>query len=283
MAVRLSDTLLEAMSQLRVEPTPKRVRAMLDGQTVVDTTRALLVWEPQRVVPGYAVPIADLAGELVPAAPIDRAQTIPLVTLQAGGPRVIESADFALHTTDGEDLTLRLAGAELVGAAFRASDPDLDGYVLLDWDAFDRWLEEEEEVRGHPRDPFHRVDVRLSSRHVRIELDGELVAESSRPRLVFETKLAPRFYLPREDVVAALEPSPTRTICAYKGEAGYFSLRAGGRTMTDIAWSYEAPLPDAAELASYVSFYDERVDVRLDGELRERPQSPWSPAPPEVG
>ncbi len=283
MAVRLSDTLLEAMSQLRVEPTAKRVRAMLDGQTVVDTRRALLVWEPQRVVPGYAAPIADLAGELVPVAPLDRAQTIPLVTLQAGGPRVIESADFALHTTDGEALTVRLAGADLVGAAFRATDPDLDGYVLLDWDAFDRWLEEEEEVRGHPRDPFHRVDVRLSSRHVRIELDGELLAESSRPRLVFETKLDPRFYLPREDVVAALEPSPTRTICAYKGEAVYFSLEVGGRAMTDIAWSYEAPLPDAAELASYVSFYDERVDVRVDGELRERPQTPWSPAPPDAG
>jgi uncharacterized protein (DUF427 family) len=276
MALRLSDTLLEAMSQLRIEPTPKRVRALLGGETVADTTRALLVWEPQRVVPGYAVPVADLAGELVPAVPIDRAQTIPLVTLQAGGPRVIESAAFALHTTDGEDLTLRLEAAELVGAAFRASDPDLDGYVLLDWDAFDAWLEEEEEVRGHPRDPFHRIDVRLGSRHVRIELDGELVAESARPRLVFETKLAPRFYLPREDVVATLEPSPTRTICAYKGEASYFSLAAGDRTSTDIAWSYEAPLPDAAELASYVSFFDERVDVHLDGELRQRPQTPWS-------
>lgn len=104
-----------------------------------------------------------------------------------------------------------------------------------------------------------------------------VLAETTRPRLVFETKLGPRFYLPRDDVrTEALVPSPTRTICAYKGEASYFSLERGGRTVTDIAWSYEHPLPDAAELAGYLSFFDERVDVILDGERRERPQTPWS-------
>jgi uncharacterized protein (DUF427 family) len=276
MALRLGDTLLLAMGELRIEPTPKRVRAVVGGETALDTTHALLVWEPQRVVPGYAVPVEDLAGELVETAPVDRAATIPLVTLQTGGPPVIESAEFLLHTADGQPLTLRLGDRELAGAAFRAADPDLDGYVLLDWDAFDAWLEEEEEIHGHPRDPFHRVDVRRSSRHVRIELDGKLVAESSRPRLVFETKLAPRFYLPREDVVAALEPTSTRTICAYKGEASYFSLVLGDRTVADLAWTYEAPLPDAAELAGYVSFFDERVDVTLDGKPHERPRTPWS-------
>lgn len=276
MALRLGETLLKAMSELRVEPTAKRVRAILDGETVVDTTRALLVWEPQRVVPGFAVPVEDLAAELVATGPVDRSQTIPLVNLQGGGPRVIESADFVLHTTDGEDLTLRVGATDLVGAAFRTSDPDLAGYVLLDWDAFDTWLEEEEEVRGHPRDPFHRVDIRLSSRHVRIELEGELVAESSRPRMVFETKIGPRFYLPPQDIVTKLAPSPTRTICAYKGQASYFSLELGDRTVTDIAWCYEHPLPDAAEIAGYVSFFDERVDLTLDGSPRERPQTPWS-------
>jgi uncharacterized protein (DUF427 family) len=279
MALRLGEMLLESMSELRYEPTPKRVRAALEGEPVADTTRALLLWEPRRVVPTYAVAVADLQAELVPSPPIDRAQTIPLVTLAAGGPPVIESADFGLHTTDGEDLTVRAGGAERAGAAFRPADPELAGYVILDFDAFD-WLEEDEPIRGHPRDPFHRIDVRRSSRRVRIELDGEILAESERPRLVFETKLAPRFYLPPEDVRRELlRPSPTRTICAYKGEASYVSLELAGRTVADIGWTYEEPLPDAAELTDYLSFYDERVDVILDGELLARPQSPWSPPP----
>jgi uncharacterized protein (DUF427 family) len=278
MALRLGETLLRAMSELRIEPTVKRVRAKIGDETAVDTVRALLVWEPQRVVPTYAVPAEDVTGELVEAPAVDRTATLPLVTLDTGGPPVIESADFALHTTDGEELSLRAGGSERARAAFRPADPDLAGYVILDFDAFDEWLEEEEEIRGHPRDPFHRVDVRLSSRRVRVELDGEVLAESSRPRLVFESKLSPRFYLPREDVrFELLHPSPTRTICAYKGEASYFSLSLGDRTIEDIAWSYEQPLPDAAELTDYLSFFDERVDLILDGELRERPRTPWSP------
>jgi len=278
MALRLGETLLRSMSELRIEPTTKRVRARIGDETVADTTRALLVWEPQRVVPVYAVPVADINGELVEAAAADRTQTIRLVTLDGDGPPVIESGAFGLHTADGVVLTLHAAGTDRPGAAFRVADPDLDGYALLDFDAFD-WLEEEEVIRGHPRDPFHRIDVRLSSRHVRIELDGTVLAESARPRLVFETKLGVRHYLPREDVrMDLLRPSPTRSICAYKGNASYLTLELDGRTVADIAWTYEQPLPDAAELAGYVCFFDERVDVILDGELRERPRTPWSEA-----
>ncbi len=279
MALRVGELLFQSTSQLRCEPTTKRVRARLGGRTVVDTTAALLVWEPRRVVPTYAVPVADLAAEPVeaPAPEEDRSLTIPLVTLGAGGPPVIESADFALHTAEGDEVTLRVDGADHAGAAFRPADPDLAGYLILDFDAFEEWLEEEEPIRGHPRDPFHRVDIRLSSRRVRIELDGEVLADTSRPRLVFETKLPPRCYLPREDVrQELLEPSSTRTICAYKGEASYFSLALADRTVADIAWSYPAPLPDAVELAGYLSFFDERVDVVVDDELRARPQTPWS-------
>jgi uncharacterized protein (DUF427 family) len=279
MALRLGEMLLARMSELRIEPTTKRVRALIGDETVVDTTRALLVFEPHRVVPGYAVPVGDISGELVEEGGVDRAQTIPLMTVGGGAQQVIESAPFALHTTDGVELTLRVGETERPGAAFRADDPDLDGYAILDFDAFDHWLEEEEAIRGHPRDPLHRIDVRLSSRHVRIELDGEVLAESRRPRLVFETKLAVRFYLPREDIrMDLLRPSPTRTICAYKGLASYFALELGERTVADIAWTYEDPLPDAAELTGYVSFYDERVDVIVDGEQRRRPRTAWSQA-----
>ncbi|MCA1682971.1 MAG: DUF427 domain-containing protein [Actinobacteria bacterium] len=284
MALRLGELLLTAMSELRIEPTSKHVRARLDGAPVLDTTRALIVWEPARVVPGYAVPEADMEAELVEPVSADDgpAPPIPMVTLGAGGPRVIESADFALHTTPGAHLTVRVGPTELVKAAFRPDDPDLAGYVLVDFDAFD-WLEEEEPIRGHPRDPLHRVDVRRSARHVRIELDGTVLADSRSPRLVFETKLSVRYYLPREDVrMELLHPSPTRSICAYKGCASYFTLELGDRTVADVAWSYEQPLPDAAELTGYLSFFDERVDVIVDGHRRDRPQTPWSDPDPQA-
>jgi uncharacterized protein (DUF427 family) len=277
-ALRLGDTLLGLTAELRYEPTAKRVRGALAGETVLDTKRALLVWEPHRVVPTYAAPLEDLACELVAsAAGADgRSETVPFVSLGADGPLVIESADFAMHTIGGEALTIRAGAAELVGAAFRPADPDLAGYVVLDFDAFE-WREEEEPIRGHPRDPFHRVDVRQSARSVRIEHEGTLLAESSRPRLVFETKLPPRFYLPREDVrLDLLRASSTRTTCAYKGEACYFSLAPGQGSVADVCWSYEQPLPDAAELAGFVCFFDERVGVTVDGEIRERPRTPWS-------
>ena len=137
---------------------------------------------------------------------------------------------------------------------------------MLDFDAFDRWLEEDEQIAGHPRDPFHRVDVRLSARPVRIEVDGETLAETTRARLVFETGLPTRFYVPREDVRAELRPSERRTYCPYKGEASYWSFDAG----EDLAWSYEQPLPDMLPLTGLVAFWDERVDVFLDGEQRGR-------------
>jgi uncharacterized protein (DUF427 family) len=141
--------------------------------------------------------------------------------------------------------------------------------VALDFDAFD-WLEEDEPVHGHPRDPFHRIDVRLSRRPVRIELDGELVAESTRARLAYETRLPMRFYLPREDVRAELRPTATRTYCPYKGEASYWSVEAGGRRHQDLAWCYERPLPDMAPITGLVAFWDERVDVVFDGVRRAR-------------
>ena len=132
---------------------------------------------------------------------------------------------------------------------------------MLDFGAFDTWQEEDEIIRGHPRDPYHRVDVRRSTRHLRIELDGQVLAETHRPTLVFETNLATRYYLPREDVQVDLKPSDTTTICAYKGEASYWSVPGH----EDLVWAYEHPLPDAAGLAGLVAFYDEKVQVTVDG------------------
>jgi uncharacterized protein (DUF427 family) len=270
MAVQMFPQFVRLLDELRYEPTAKRIRALADGDPVADTTCAVIVWEPRRVVPTYAVPVRDVQGELVPAPSED----VPLKPerLREGVPGVLTpSTAFGAHTTAGEPLTVRTAAGDRVGAAFRPADPDLAGFVLLDFDAFD-WLEEDDAVVSHPRDPFHRIDVRHGSRHVRVERDGQVLAESSRPVLVFETSLPVRTYLPRDDVrLDLLEPSSTRTACAYKGVASYLSR--GGE---DLAWTYEAPLPDAAELTGLVCFFDERVDLTVDGEKRARPVTPWS-------
>ena len=264
---------------LRHEPTAKRIRAELAGETVVDSTRAVLVWEPRRVVPSYAVPAEDVRGELVPAGPAaagpggDVGVALADVTaLRVLDPRVA----FTVHSAEGEMVDVHAAGQHRPGAGFRPADPDLAGLVILDFGAFDAWYEEDEQNVGHPRDPYHRIDVLPSSREVRLELEGEVLAVSARPALLFETMLPTRYYLPRADVTAELVPSPTRTWCAYKGQASYFSAQVGGRLVPDIAWSYPDPRHDAAQVRDLIAFFDERVDVALDGERRARPVTPWS-------
>jgi uncharacterized protein (DUF427 family) len=253
----MQDLMAQARGALRHEPIERRVRASLGAETIVDSTRAVLVWEPRRVVPSYAVPVEDIRAEL---------STAPATNGEAAGvlhPRI----PFSVHTAPGEQISID----GRVGAGFRLADEDLAGYVALDFDAFDDWYEEEDRIAGHPGDPFHRIDVRRSARPVRIEVDGEVVAETTRARLLFETQLPMRFYLPREDVRAELHPSSVRTFCPYKGEASYWSLDAGGRGHRDLGWSYEQPLPDAAAVTGLVAFWDERVDMFLEGERRQRP------------
>ena len=159
-------------------------------------------------------------------------------------------------------------------AGFRAADPALAGYVIVDFDAFDAWYEEDERNVGHPRDPFHRIDIVRSSRHVRVERGGLLLAQSTDPYMLFEPPLPVRYYLPAEDVrTDLLAPSDTRTFCAYKGQASYLSLD----DEADIAWTYPAPLREAAVVTDRVAFFDERVDMIIDGTPLERPVTPWSP------
>jgi uncharacterized protein (DUF427 family) len=277
MSTRLRDVLMAELGSLRYEPTEKRIRATLDGQTVIDSTEALLVWEPKRVVPTYAVPVEDVDGEIDagPAAPEPEPEGIPAIGAPRLGDRVVfdPSIPFSVHTAAGEPLTIRARGSQVEAAAFRPSDPALERFVLVDFDAFDAWYEEDERNFAHPRDPFHRIDIVHSSRHVRVELDGTTLAESSRPRLLFEPPLPVRYYLPREDVRAdLLSPSEKRTACAYKGQASYFSLP----DVADVAWTYPEPLREASEVQGYVAFFNEHVDIFVDGERLERPVTPWS-------
>jgi uncharacterized protein (DUF427 family) len=263
MSKKMQDLIREAHGLLRHQPIERRVRAKLGADTIVDSTRAMLLWEPRRVCPSYAVPAEDIEGELA-AAPATNGHADGV--LHPGIP-------FAVHTADGEPVTV----GERVGAGFRLADEDVAGYVALDFDAFE-WLEEDEQILGHPRDPFHRVDVLESARPVRIEIGGDVVAETTSARMAFETQLHTRFYLPREDVRVELEPSSKRTYCPYKGEASYWSVEAGGGVRDGIAWTYAEPLPDAAKLAGLVAFWDEVVDVYVDDELRERPRGPIADA-----
>ena len=165
------------------------------------------------------------------------------------------------------------ADVRLTDGVSECSDADLEGYVLVDWDSADRWLEEDEEIVGHPRDPFHRIDIRQSSRHVVVSLGDEVVADSHRPKLLFETFLPVRYYLPREDVRLDLfQPGDKRTTCAYKGHASYFGTDAH----PDIAWTYLEPLPDAEQIRGLIAFFNERTDITVDGEPQERPKTQWS-------
>jgi uncharacterized protein (DUF427 family) len=267
MSTRMQDLLARARTELRHEPIERRVRARLGEETIVDSTNAVLLWEPRRVVPSYAVPSDDIAAELTTAT----AQN----TNGGDAPRVLHPGiPFTVHTAPGETLTI--AGREAAG--FRLDDADLAGYVALDFTAFDAWLEEDEPIAGHPRDPFHRVDVRRTARPVRIELDGVVLAETTAARMLFETSLPTRFYLPPDDVRATLHPTPTRSYCPYKGRASYWSVEVGGQRRDDIGWSYEEPLPDAVAITGLVAFWDEQVDVFVDGEKRPRPGGPVADA-----
>jgi uncharacterized protein (DUF427 family) len=283
MSIQLRTTLMSAFGELRHEPTAKRIRALVDGATVVDSTAALLVWEPRRVVPTYAVPVADVRGTVVPVGPAAHAAAGAGAPFPAFSRRPVldPSVPFGAHTTAGTVADVRIGDTTRNGAALLPDDPDLAGYVVLDFAAFDEWFEEDERNVAHPRDPFKRIDVLESSRHVRISIDGEVLAESACPRVLHETFLPPRYYLPADDVRVELLPSTTRSLCAYKGQASYWSPVVRGAPVADLAWSYQQRLDDAVRVQGMVAFFDERVDVEVDGHRCERPVTPWTPRSPE--
>jgi uncharacterized protein (DUF427 family) len=260
------------LGQLRYEPTEKRIRGTLGDRTVIDSERAMLVWEPKRIVPTYAVPVEDIDGDVGATSASGEPEPDGAPQL-AGRPVYDPSVPFSVHTTDGEPLAIRVPGAHREAAGFRPFDDALAGYVLLDFDSFDAWFEEDERNLAHPRDPFHRIDIVHGSRHVRVERDGDVLAESATPYLLFEPPLPVRYYLAPEDVATErLRPSTTTTFCAYKGQASYWSLE----DEEDVAWSYPEPLREAAEVTDRIAFFNERVDIVVDGTPLERPVTPWS-------
>jgi uncharacterized protein (DUF427 family) len=163
--------------------------------------------------------------------------------------------------------------ADQPGIAFSIFDApaELEDAVAFEWQKVDSWFEEDEEVFVHPRDPHHRVDILNSSRHIQVVIDGQVVADSHRPRVLFETGIRPRYYLPKMDVrMDLLEPTQTHTACPYKGNAVYWSAKVDGREYPDIVWSYPFPTPESEKIQNLLSFYNEKVDVYVDGELEAR-------------
>jgi uncharacterized protein (DUF427 family) len=235
-----------ARGRVRAEQAHKRVRALLGGHIVVDSTRPALVWEGPHF-PVYYFPREDVRAELV-----------------ASG-RVVRSPSRG----DAHRYHVDVPGMRAEEAAAIHPDspmPELRGLVRLDWAAMDTWLEEDEIVYGHARNPYHRVDALASSRHVRVEVDGVTVADSTRPVVLFETGIRPRFYLPLTDVrTELLRPTDSLTHCPYKGDAGYYSVEVDGKVQKDVVWTYRHPLPESIRIAGLVCFYDEKVDVYVDG------------------
>jgi uncharacterized protein (DUF427 family) len=226
--------------RLHFEPFEHRVRAELGGRTVLDTTRGALLHETG-ILPVLYAPVEDYDGSLL--TPTEHTTHCPF------------KGDAGYWNVGAAENALWGYPSPLQPALWLA------GHAALYFDRMDRWLDEDEEVLGGWRDPYHRADAVASSRPVEVRLDGELIARDDAPVLVFETGLAPRGYIARDGL--ALEPSPTTSTCPYKGHASYWHLRVGERLLEDAAWSYEQPRGDVAAIAGRVSLDHEALTVSI--------------------
>jgi uncharacterized protein (DUF427 family) len=215
-----------------------RVRAVIGGVTVLDTTRAKLLYE-SGIAPRLYAPVEDYAADAL--EPTGHTSHCPF------------KGDASYWTVAGRENALWGYEQPLEEASWLA------GHAALYPEAADEWLVEEERVVGHLRDPFHRIDVHPSSRRVRILAGDEVIADTDRAVLLFETGLPPRAYIARRDIEAAVEPGVKETHCPYKGEARYWNV-AG---VEDAAWSYEYPRAEAHGIAGLLAFDPERVVVEI--------------------
>jgi uncharacterized protein (DUF427 family) len=244
--------------RVQIEDGQKRIRVYLGGEVVADTTQPKLVWE-KPYYPTYYFPEADVRVDaLVPTGHTKRSPS--------------------RGTAELFDVKSSRRTAEQ--AAYRHSDSptaELQTMVAFDWAAMDAWFEEDEEVFVHARDPYTRVDVLPSSRHIEVKIDGVTVADSTNARLLFETGLPVRYYLPKTDVrMDLLTSTKTQTHCPYKGTAEYWSVTIDGTQHDDIVWGYRTPLLESAGIAGLVSFYNEKVDILVDGVPEDRPKTVFS-------
>jgi uncharacterized protein (DUF427 family) len=243
----------------RVELTERRIRVRLGGVLVADSSRAqvLLQYGPGGL-PTYYIPLDDVRAEAL--------------------------ADESTDSDGRRRWTVEAGRSRVEGAAWTHPDPTgtyaaLDKHVTFSWKTLE-WYEEDERVHVHARDPYKRVDTLRSSRRVEVSVNGEVVAASIRPLLLFETHLPLRYYLPFDDVrTEFLVPSDTVTQCPYKGTARFWSVAVGDELARDVAWSYPDPIPENPKIKDLVCFFNEHVDITVDGVPQPRPQTPWSATP----
>ena len=246
---------------VQLEPNNRRLRVLVDGVLVADTIRSLYMFEVGHV-PVYYFPKADVR--------FDR----------------LEHTDRSTHCPrkgDAEYWSIVVGDRRIDDAVWGYPSPiedapDLSAYVAFYWNKVDNWFEEDEEVFVHARDPYKRVDALRSSRHVEVRLNGEAIAATTQPVLLFETSLPTRYYIPKLDVrLDLLRPSALTTACPYKGTANYFSVAVPGTEVVEnVAWVYGTPIPQVPTIANHLCFFNERVDLLVDGELQERPVTAWS-------
>ena len=231
---------------VQVETGRKRIRVYPGGRVIADTLAPLLVWE-HPYYPAYYLPVADV---------------------DAG---VLEPTGETAHSPSrgrADRYTVRVGNSVASDAALRydaSPVPEISGHIRFDWDAMDAWFEEDEEVFVHPRSPYARVDIVPSSRRVRVEIDGVTIAETTNSRMLFETYLPVRYYIPKTDVrMDLLERTATATGCPYKGTAEYWSARVNGNLHADVAWSYRTPLPESQKIAGLIAFWRD-IEIFVDG------------------
>jgi len=231
---------------LRVEPSGRWVRGYVGATPVVDSKHVIVVYGARRLAT-YFFPTSDVRMDLL-------------------APSSVENGE--------QRWTLSVDGRTVEDIAWSYPDNDqLREYIAFEWRKIERWYEEDDEVFVHPRDPYHRVDVMNSSRNVKVVLDGQVVAETDHPRLLFETGIRTRYYIPKVDVrMDLLEPTEKSTACPYKGNAVYWTARIGDKTYPDVVWSYPFPTSECVKIQNLLSFYNERVEIYVDGELEQTPK-----------
>jgi uncharacterized protein (DUF427 family) len=239
---------------IRIGPGAKRVRVYLGGELVADTIQPVLVWEVP-YYPTYYFPVSDVGTEL------------------------LQREDGVGHSPSRGDAH-RFSVKGRPHAALRYEDSpieELRDLIRFDWHSMDAWFEEDEQVFTHTRDPYTRVDILASSRHVRVEVGGTTIAESTSTRMLFETGLPVRYYLPKTHIrMDLLTPTESVSHCPYKGQAEYWSVRAEDGVHDDLAWSYRAPFAESQKIAGLIAFYNEKVDIYVDGVLQKRPVTKFS-------
>jgi uncharacterized protein (DUF427 family) len=246
---------------VHVSESPRHVRVIFNGETVADSKHAKLVRESD-VLPIYYFPPTDVRADFL--SPTQHKTSCPYKG---------QASYWSIEVADKR--------TENAAWSYQPPAPDaaeIANYFAFEWNQMDKWMEEDEEIFVHARDPYKRVDVLQSSRHVRVMIDGEILADSRKPRLLFETNHPVRYYLPQEDVrLDLLVPSATQSRCPYKGRASYWSVKIGAQVHEDMVWGYMDPIQECPKVKGLLCFFHERgADIYVDGEEIPRPQTKWA-------